>query len=61
MTIIRNIFIKGTDGTDIRIGIDGNPLKGERGLTAQSFSYIKSISVLRKINYDLERCVFKSI
>lgn len=38
-----HFHLKGTDGTDIRIGIDGNPLKGERGLTAQQRKALKKL------------------
>ena len=38
-----HFHLKGTDGTDIRIGIDSNPLKGERGLTAQQRKALKKL------------------
>lgn len=38
-----HFHLKGTDGTDIRIGIDGNHLKGERGLTAQQRKALKKL------------------
>lgn len=38
-----HFHFKGTDGTDIRIGTDGNPLKGEKGLTAQQRKALKNL------------------
>ncbi len=38
-----HFHLKGTDGTDIRIGIDDNPLKGEKGLTAQQRKALKNL------------------
>ena len=38
-----HFHFKGTDGTDIRIGTDGNPLKGEKGLKAQQRKALKNL------------------
>ena len=38
-----HFHFKGTDGTDIRMGLDGNPLKGENGLTAQQRKALKNL------------------